>query len=512
MSKKKKIKNKLENSNNNSATYKKRNLLSDELAQIKNVEGMYNAVKKLPNPDIVLTRTGKGIETLTKLESDEQVATCITSRNAGVTSLKNRIVFNEKNEKYKEFYTKLLKKLPINDIIKAILNAPKYGFQPIEIVWQIDIEGFVVPKEITAKPQEWFFFDSETRQLHFKQKGCPDGILITDDMKKFLCPRNNPTYKNPYGDGYLSKCFWDTVFKKGSKEFWLKFIERYGMPWLTGKYERGSSDKEIDDLLDALEAMIQDAVAVFPDNSTIEIHETSGKSASVDVYKGLIDECNKSISKNILGQTLTTDVGNSGSYSLGQVHQQVRADIINSDKELVETEFNKLLLWIHELNFGDDNSPEFELYEEEQVDQARADRDTKISSMGVKFTKSYFVKAYGFSEDDIVVNETFDTSDFSEYEQTKNPQLQIDELIDSFSDTDLEKIMSEKLLSIIKNFAEVQNVEDAMENLAILFPEKDSKALEESLTKTIFLADIWGRISSTNTQKQTSTQRVKNGK
>lgn len=479
----------------NSAAYKKRDLLSDELAQIKNVEGMYNALKKLPNPDIVLTRTGKGIEILTKLESDEQIATCITSRNAGVTSLKNRLVFNEENKKYEDFYTKLLKKLPVNDIIKAVLNTPKYGYQPIEIVWQINNDGFVVPKEITAKPPEWFFFDSEKRQLHFKQKGCPDGVLITDDMKKFLCPRNNPTYKNPYGDGYLSKCFWDTVFKKGSKEFWLKFGERYGMPWLVGKYERGASEKEIDDLLDALEAMIQDAVAVFPDNSMIEIHETSSKSASVDVYKGLIDECNKSISKNILGQTLTTDVGDKGSYALGEVHQQVRIDIINSDKELVENEFNKLLLWIHELNFGDDNSPEFELYAEEQVDQARADRDTKISSMGVKFTKSYFVKAYGFSEDDIIVDETSETSDFAENENISNPQQNIDELIDSFSDTDLEEIVSEKIMPIIKNFAEVQNVENALENLAILFPEKDSKSLEETLTKTIFLADLWGRIN-----------------
>ena len=50
-------------------------------------------------------------------------------------------------------------------------------------------------------------------------------------------------------------------------------------------------------------------------------------------------------------------------------------------------------------------------------------------------------------------------------------------------------------MPIIKNFAEVQNVENALENLAILFPEKDSKSLEETLTKTIFLADLWGRIN-----------------
>lgn len=494
MRKKKKIQvyNFSEQQNRKTPVYKKQaqKSLTEDISQIKNVEGMFNLLKKLPNPDVVLKKTGKGFKTLRLLESDGQVSTCITSRQAGVLSLKNRLKFPVDNEKQKDFYDKLFKHLPVNDIIKSILNAPKYGYQPIEIIWSINADGFIIPKDISARPPEWFFYDND-RQLRFKQKGNPDGLILTENLKKFLCPRNNATYENPYGDGYLSKCFWDTVFKKGSKEFWVKFAERYGMPWLTGKYERGASDQEVEDLLDALENMIQDAVAVFPDNSTIEIHETNGKSASADIFKGIIDECNNSISKNILGQTLTTDVGKSGSYSLGQVHQQVREDIINTDKELVESQFNIILSWIHELNFGEGESPEFELYIEEEVDQARADRDTKINAMGVKFTKEYFMKAYGYDENDIIVED----KQPSEFSETTESPYELDKFINSFSDSELENILSEKIKPIIKNFAEVQDPQKALENLALLYPDKDSKSLEDTLKQAIFISNLWGSVN-----------------
>ena len=450
---KKDKKDKIQNEKN--SVYKNRKFLTDEIANIKNVEGMYTLLKKLPNPDVVLRKTGKSIETLRLIESDGQVSTCITSRVSGVTSLKYRIKHDV--EEQKEFYESILKNLSMDNVVRAILNAPKYGYQPIEIIWDLDDNKRIIPKDMVAKPPEWFFYGGEDRLLRFRAKGNSDGLVISDDMKKFICPRNNATYDNPYGEGYLSKCFWDTVFKKGSKEFWIKFAERYGLPWLIGKYERGASDKEIDDLLNALEAMIQDAVAAFPDNSMIEIKETSGKSASTEVFKGLIEICDKDIAKNILGQTLTTDVGTSGSYSLGEVHMQVRSDIINSDKKLVEESINKVLRWTHELNYGDRDYPEFELYREEEIDQARADRDTKVYNMGVRFTKEYFKKTYGYDDEDITIaedNNNNNGNNFSESEREDNDfnaQKELDNFIDTFSDARLNDILSEKIEPVIRH-------------------------------------------------------------
>ena len=477
-------------------------LLADEIANIETVQKMYGFFKKMPNPDEILKNTETGFQVLRRLEREPQVAACILSRVAGVTSLKYRL---KGSDKHKDFYEKLLKDLPVIDIIKDILKAPRYGYQPIEITWQLK-DGFIIPQEIVAKPPEWFFYNREG-QLCFNKKGVPDGFVILPEMKKFLCPTNEADYLNKYGKGYLSMCFWDVAFKKGSMEFWIKFAEKFGMPWIIAKFEQGSDDKIIDDLLDSMEAMVQDAIAAIPDNASVEIKEPGGKTASADIYKQLVETCDKNIAKTIVGQTLTTDVGETGSYSLGQVHKKVLDAIVDSDKTLVEEQFKILFRWIADLNFGsDEDAPEFEFYTEEEIDQARADRDTKLHGMGVRFTKNYMQKAYGFDKDDFEIVETSampsmqfsEPTDlnFSEKSTIAENQNIIDEFINSFSDEDLTGIISDKIQPILKNFAEKHDPQKILEDLAILFPEKNSDELEETLTKSIFLANLWGRVNT----------------
>ena len=65
-------------------------------------------------------------------------------------------------------------------------------------------------------------------------------------------------------------------------------------------------------------------------------------------------ELNKNESKyiSILGQTLTTEIGSTGSYAASNTHMQVRQDIVDSDKKLVEGVINQLIQWIYEINFA----------------------------------------------------------------------------------------------------------------------------------------------------------------
>ena len=482
----------------NKIVVKRNKTFGEEIATLKTVEGMRSFLGKIiPNPDEVLKRTGKTISYLRTLANDGQIATCIQSRSAGITSLEHRLRYSDENKKYSDFYDKLLKKIDVEGFIKSVLKAPAYGFQPIEIIWEC-LDDKVIPSKITAKPQEWFYFNTDN-ELCLKNK---EGLVITEDMKKFLCPVVDDEYLNPYGRGYLSRCFWDVVFKKGSLEFWIKFAEKWGMPYIIAKYEEGTAEKDIDKLLDSAEQMIQDAVAAIPNTSSVEVMEAGGKSATAEIYKGIIDLCDASISKNILGQTLTTESSKTGSYALGEVHFKVRQDIINSDKKLVETCFNKLLKWVHELNFGDEFAPEFELFEEEEVNKTLAERDRILSDTGVRFSKQYFLKTYGFSEDDIEVSESSENaSNFSENKPKQKElsygvqsQSVIDDFINGFNDNNFEEIMNKKLVNILKNFSETRDSEQALEELALLYPEKNDKSLEETLTKAIFLSNLWGQV------------------
>lgn len=99
----------------------------------------------------------------------------------------------------------------------------------------------------------------------------------------------------------------------------MVFTEKYGMPHLIGKHPRGATKAETDSLADMLEEIVQDAIAVIPDDSSVEIQEAN-KTSSADIYEKLIDKMNSEISKAVLGQTLTTEIGSKGSYAASNTH------------------------------------------------------------------------------------------------------------------------------------------------------------------------------------------------
>ena len=293
----------------------------------------------------------------------------------------------------------------------------------------------------------------------------------------------------------LSKVFWQVVFKKGGLKFWTVFTEKYGMPHIIGKHPRGASQEETNTLADMLERMIQDAIAVIPDDSSVEIQEAE-KSSSAEIFEKLIDKMNAEISKAIIGQTLTTEIGSTGSYAASNTHFQVRQDIIDSDKKLVEKTINQLLRWIYELNFLNSEIPEFELYEEEDIDLNLAQRDKTLSESGVQFSKKYFIKNYGLEDEDfeIVKPQQLTQPSFSQFKETQNSngQQKIDDLFDLIVADELE-IQSQKILSplieMIMNGNSYSEIKEALkdENL-------NTKDFEKALQKALFLCEVEGRL------------------
>ena len=466
--------------------------LTEEIATRKRALNFYSLANILPDPDIVLRKQGKDMRIYKELMCDAHVFACVQSRKAGVLSLDwdiNRGV--DKDEKAENIF-KLLKSLDVHKLINDILDATLYGFQPLEIIWKKNKSGYILPTKIIAKPPEWFCFDDDNN-LKFRTKENYYGELLPN--KKFLLAQNNPSYNNPYGERTLSRVFWNVTFKKGGMKFWVVFTEKYGMPHLIGKHPRGATKEETNTLADMLEEMVQDAIAVIPDDSSVEIQEAS-KSSSAEIYEKLIDKMNAEISKAILGQTLTTEIGSTGSYAAANTHMAVRQDIIDSDKKLVESAINQLIAWIYEINFSNAEIPIFEMFAPEDVDLTLAQRDKILSETGVKFTKEYFIKNYGLEDDDFEIREDIlpinpNFKEFKEDEPIIVGQKQIENLFNFISETKLNE-QSQKMISpLISLLENCESYEEAYE----LLTDKNlkSKKFEESLQKALFLCELQGR-------------------
>ncbi|GKT18670.1 DUF935 family protein [Acidovorax sp. SUPP2522] len=353
----------------------------------------------LPNPDPILKRQGKDISVYRDLRSDAHVGGCIRRRKAAVKALEWRVQRGRASARATRLANDLLATYDMDTLINEITEAVLFGWQPLELVWGTR-NGANVPLQVIGKPPEWFFFDTQA-QLRFRSREQPM-LGETLEPRKFLLARQEASYANPYGHADLSMCFWPAIFKRGGLKFWVTFTEKYGTPWLVGKQPRGTPGTEVDALLDKLEAIIQDAVAAIPDDSSIDILEAGDKGASADLYERLLMFCRSEISIALLGQNQSTE-SNSNRAS-AEAGLEVAKTIRDGDATLAAATINQLLRWVTDVNEGEQSpAPTFELFKEEDVNTEQATRDETLSRAGVRFTPAYWQRVYKLEAGDLEV-------------------------------------------------------------------------------------------------------------
>ncbi len=350
----------------------------------------------LPNPDPILKAQGKDIATYRDLRTDAHVGGCIRRRKSAVKALEHGLDRDRAPSRIAKAIESILGDLDLDRIIGEMMDAVLYGYQPLEIAWQ-RVGSLLVPGDVVGKPPEWFCFDPDN-QLRLKTRTSPnEGQLLP--ARKFLLPRQDATYQNPYGFPDLSMCFWPTFFKKGGVKLWLQFTEKFGSAFSVGKLPRNAQPKERDEMLDALEALIANGVATIPDDGSVELVEMAGKSASADLYERLAMFCRSEVSIALTGTNQTTEAtSNKASATAGL---DVARDLRDGDADIVAAAINQLIRWTVELNWPSTEPPIYSFWDQEAQDALQASRDKSNYDAGARFTNAYFMRAYGYQEGDL---------------------------------------------------------------------------------------------------------------
>lgn len=88
----------------------------------------------------------------------------------------------------------------------------------------------------------------------------------------------------------------------------------------------------------------------MPESMQIELHNvaSAGAASGNNPFLQMVDWCEKSIARLILGQTLTSGAdGKSSTNALGNVHNEVRRDLMISDaKQIAQTITQQIILRI----------------------------------------------------------------------------------------------------------------------------------------------------------------------
>ena len=382
----------------------KKPLINVEVAsQISDPWWSYYTGKILLNPDKTLRQEGlQNTELYEDLLRDPQVRSNLQTRRLAVIGKEWTIEpASEKagDQKVADFVTDVLKNFDFDAARYALLQGILTGFKVSEIMWEYS-EGDVWIREMIAKPTRRWSFGLRRELRMLTRHNAFEGDPVPE--RKFQVFRYTSDNGSPYGDGLGSALWWTVWFKKNAIKFWLIFSEKFGSPTAVGKYPVGTPAAQQDALLNALQALQQESAIKIPDTMELSLLEAQ-RSGSMNNYEMLASFMDQQITKVILGQTLTTEVGHSGRGSSGgkaaaMIHEEVRQDYIKADADLLANQLNaRLVKWIVDYNFPDVKKyPKLWIRTEYENDLLQlAQRDQILQNMGMPITARYISGNYG---------------------------------------------------------------------------------------------------------------------
>ncbi|QIL81753.1 DUF935 domain-containing protein [Diaphorobacter sp. HDW4A] len=249
--------------------------------------------------------------------------------------------------------SELLAEIPdFEDVLFDITDAIGKGFACCEIEWHKPGK-YWVPKTITHRPQSWFGVHRGYRQeLRLRTNTTAEDGSIGEPLQQF----GWITHVHKAKSGYIERTamfrqlVWPYLFKNYSVGDLAEFLEIYGIPVRIGKYSTGASEKEKMTLLRALAGIGRNAAGIIP--SGMELDFLDAATGDPAAFELMMNWCERTQSKVILGGTLTSGAdGKSSTNALGNVHNEVRKDLRDSDiRQVCSTVTRDLLFPMAVLN------------------------------------------------------------------------------------------------------------------------------------------------------------------
>lgn len=348
--------------------------------------------------DTLLTRGGgKGLKIYDELERDPHAYAVLQKRKLAVISRAWDVTpANDEPQAVQaaELVRQALDRIKFDRICFDLLDATLKGFSVGEVMWEIE-DGLILPKDVLARDQRRFVMDIDGQLRLLTREAMQQGIELP--QRKFIVHRFGAKDGSPYGRGLGSLLFWPVMFKRQGITFWMVFADKFGSPTALGKYPNGASQQDQAKLLQALQAIAQDAGIIAPEGMVIELLEAA-RSGSVDTYDRLVRYMDEQISKAVLGETMSTTASAAGLGSgQAQVQDGVRLETSKADSDLLSSTLRETLVqWIVEVNMPGAPVPSvYRNFAEPEDLVKRATRDAQIFALGYEPTEEYITETYG---------------------------------------------------------------------------------------------------------------------
>lgn len=308
-----------------------------------------------------------GYETYDEMQKDSMVQTVLTLKRLAVVSGGFRLEASAETpqaRRKRDFVEEAFARMegsPL-DVLRNAMDAFAKGWSLQEAVYRAD-GGRIWLEAVRPKDPSLFGLKVDRfggiEGLTLRLPGEGESAL---DPSRFLIYMNRRDYARPKGRSDLDAAYRHWQAKQALLGAWKLHLEKFAMPTVLGRFERGLPSDEQASLLRALQDVQNNTAVTFPSEIEVSLLN-SGKEPSTG-FQEAIEFHNREIARAVLGQTLTTDEGRRvGSLALGKVHLQILLLQVNAiRRELAETVMTEQLVRpLVEANFGPGDVPKFVL-------------------------------------------------------------------------------------------------------------------------------------------------------
>lgn len=279
--------------------------------------------------------------------------------------------------------------------VRALIDAYAKGISVLEIVWQSQ-NGIISPRCYAPVPAKYLAYPSESGKVD-RLMVAPDGVTYSQlqdfPPDRFLIGVWTQGGMHPIHGANLrtlTKYWLASVYGLG----WLmQFAQLFGIPWR--HVETDGSDAA----LTAAETMLEQigASGWAATGPGVKLNLLEGVKGSADglPQSHLMDIADRACDILLLGQTLTTDNTGTGSRALGDVHDGIRIEVLQSVASWVSQIItNQLIPAIVRHNFGAQIASEDMPYAEINIPTAKdakatAERFKILVESGVEMPKKW---------------------------------------------------------------------------------------------------------------------------
>ncbi len=303
------------------------------------------------------------------------------TRILAILSLRQEVIGEGEEADFVKAVIENLKGFEVTYLFQLLLSSITSGFAVSEKVWG-EFEGKWIYKELLTHAIKYFGFNKKNELVRIDVD--PEKVLsdTTFDVLTFMMENNNR-----FGEALYEKVYWYWYMSKEASKFWAIFTERNVAPLLVVTYDKSKVPKDVQkDLDEFLQDLRNQTTAVFPKEVVFDVLSKM-KEGEVNSYEKFTKYLDDKISIAVLGQTLTTAHGESGSYALGAVHERIKNDILNADILMLEEFVNDFIIRpLIDFNFPNAEAyPKWKIIENKQINKKEMAEVLKIVVGDLKY-------------------------------------------------------------------------------------------------------------------------------